>query len=251
MSSSTWARGALLGPYPGPALGLVPSAGYVRWDDFDSDTLSRWALVQTGAAPLSRPAAIAAAGEHGVWELFCTNNPESNRITNSTTQPVLYLDGTAANWPAGLHHVAKVRRTTASTNHVWHGFASDNTTIPGTAMHFVGVHYQTATNTIVGRTQDGASTTTVTLATAAADNTSFRAFGFEFLRTPAGDRAVQFFRLHLDDPRETVRENIGSPITTTLPAANLYHHALGQSSTTTADRSAFIDFVSVGGRVRR
>jgi hypothetical protein len=246
------ADGALAGYFPQPALGLVPAAGIGWRDDFQGDTLSRWSLVQTGAGELSRPIAPVAAGESGVWELFATNNPESNRITNSLTIPYLYLDGSAATWPAGLIYCAKIKRSLTTSNQVWSGFMLDNTSLPSAAgAQGITIHQQSSSSTMVGRVTNAAGSETVTLTTSSTDHTSFRAWGFEFVMLPGDVPGVQFFRLDLSDRRVVQRTDISSPLTTRIPTTSLYLHALGQHSITTADRTAQIDFMALGGRTRR
>jgi hypothetical protein len=248
--------GALAGSYPDPAIGLPLSVGFDFADDF------------------MRPRDGAATGYgERLWESFEISGGVSvysaatpddwteagilqvQTATTANRGASIYLPGGPQFLrfpPPGAVWACKMRLTSGTINYeLWSGFSSSITRVSAAepTSHFLGVRSVGAN--IFGVTKAGATETTVDLG-ATWEGSAWRVVGFEVGGTTAAPE-IQFFRL---DPLGTSaskfdRQDIGSPITTNLPALPTIPIAMGLFTTSTTAKIGQIDWWALGGRAAR
>lgn len=132
----------------------------------------------------------------------------------------------------------------------WSGFVGALAIVAvATATPFVGVRCLGAASNLFGVVKDAAGETTVDLGVSC-EGSTFQIVGFEVSGTYAAP-SIQFFRYDASAPCMRDRINVGSPITTHVPAVPTTSCALGLVTGGAYSVVGQIDFWELGGRTPR
>jgi hypothetical protein len=180
----------------------------------------------------------------GIRQISTAITIDTGGVMRSSTQIFAGPPAIGSVWECKVRQSGTVAGTT-----LWSGFGSALTTpLTAVAASFLGIRCEGAAN-IFGVVKNGAaSETTIDLGVTAA---AWRIVGFEVVDTGGGVVGIQFFWRDCTSRFRSTRTNVGAPITTTMPGAQLYWLALGAINTVGASRQAQIDFWSLGGRTAR
>lgn len=247
---SGWADGALAGQYPGPALGAPHSAGLFLGDDFTQAYTTGWAATTIGgSAPTYSIVAPGGYTEHGIHR--------TTTAAASGTGGVILRAATADLYrvpPPGSRWVVKVRTSASASYEFWSGFVSSAGLVrTADATQLIGIRTDRAVDgNIYGIVKDGAAAgneNTVDLGVTA-EASNWEAVGFD-VEGDTTTPSIQFYVYDLTSRGAWMRQPIGDPITTNIPAGPLFSCALGVVSRAVAAKAVDIDFWNLGGRAPR
>jgi hypothetical protein len=237
------ADAALAGQYPAVALGLVPAAGPIMFDEFLRPGPAgdcRWVDTTLGGSdPTYSNQAPTAVTEAGILRLATAASANSGGVLGHVHSQFSGVPGVGAIW------AAKVRlQSGASAAEVWCGFSQSSDRVDSsTSNDFVGVRGVAGANWS-GVCKNGTSETAVDLGVAC--DSTWRALGFR-----RENDGVQFFVLTLSDVGTWDLDDVGDPVTTNHPNTALRSIALGTYTTNATGKTAEIDFWALGGRTAR
>jgi len=254
------AGGAAGGQYPSPSMGNPPVQGFSRYDDF----------TRLGSAGNYGETGLALSLIGATSPTLALQTPTTNResgILRISTGTVTANEGTALGLPVavygagpsiGMVYICKVRATSTSAIEVWSGFAGSAARVHvASTVEFIGFRALGGTGTPwQGVVKNSGGETTVDMFSSITIGTDWVTLGFRYLVKRSRNTApiaygVQFFTVDGDTDLSAIETDVGDLVTTSLPTGALLHLPLGIVTTDGSDKSAEIDFYSVGGKSRR